>query len=371
MSLSQGGVRARGSASSWLIGTLGLAIGVVIALRVLIPSGMDPTIFLTLGEDSPAQVSYARDVLGDVATRHDFGHDGKFFFAQANDPWYLEPGENAAVLDRPSYRGQRMLYPMIAGGFGLFPPGVVVWSLLITNLLALGAGSFVAARLSERWGATPWLGLAVPLNIGLLFEVFIDGGGVVAYVCCLGALFALETRRPWLASVLFAAGALSREVMVLFAVGVFVLWWLDRRELPWRLVLTPLGAMAVWYVYLHVRLVGVSGVGGGTDNFTLPFVGFSQAIRSWISDPADLLYDVPLLVVIVAFVPLALRGRLPIAWGALPLVALATILSVNVWREPFDLTRVLAPVFTAAPFLFIVPERAEAVAHDDATRGRR
>jgi hypothetical protein len=135
-------------------------------------------------------------------------------------------------------------------------------------------------------------------------------------------------------------------------------------------VITPLLAMAVWYVYLHVRLAGVSGVGGGTEAFTLPFVGFSQAIRSWVRDPADLLYNLPLLAVIVAFVPLALRRRLPIAWGALPFVALATILSVHVLREPFDLTRVLAPVFTAAPFLFIVPIRAEAVARDNAARGR-
>lgn len=369
MSVSQGGVRSRGSASSWLVGTLGLAIGVVIALRVLIPSGMDPTIFLTLGEDSPVQISYARDLLGDVATRPDFGHDGKFFFAQANDPWYLAPEENAAVLDRPTYRGQRMLYPMIAGGFGLFPPDVVVWSLLITNMLALGAGAFLAGRLSEGWGARPWMGLAVPLNIGLLFELYIDGAGIVAYACCLGALYALEARRTLLASVLFAAAALSREVMVVFAVGVFVLWWIDRREMPWRLVVTPFLVMAVWYVYLHVRLAGVSGVGGGPEAFSLPFVGFSQAIRSWISDPADLLYNLPLLAVIVAFVPLALRRRLPIAWGALPFVGLATVLSVDVWREPFDLTRVLAPVFTAAPFLFLVPEGAEAV-HDNATQGR-
>ena len=69
VSLSQGGARTRGSASSWLVGTLGLAIGVVIALRVLIPSGMDPTIFLTLGEDSQARaglpvISWAMSLCG-------------------------------------------------------------------------------------------------------------------------------------------------------------------------------------------------------------------------------------------------------------------------------------------------------------------
>jgi hypothetical protein len=175
-------------------------------------------------------------------------------------------------------------------------------------------------------------------------------------MCCLGALYALVDERPWLAALMFAAAALSREVMVLFAVGVFVLWWLDRRELPWRLVVTPLVAMAVWYVYLHVRLAGVPGVGGGTETFAPPFVGFSEAFRSWVKDPTNLFYELPLLAVIIAFIPLAVRSRLLIAWGALPFVALATILSVNVWREPFDLTRALAPVFTAAVFLLFIPK---------------
>ena len=343
--------------SAWLVGGAGLAISVVIALRVLIPNGMDPTIFIALGEDAPVQAEYAVRLLGEVTTRHDLGHDGKFFFAQANDPWYLEPQQHAVVLDRPAYRGQRMLFPMIAGGFGLFPPGVVVWAMLVTNLLAMAIGAFLGAKLASSWGGSTWLGLWVPLNIGLLFELDIGGAGILAYVCCLGALYALVDDRTWLASLLFAAAALSREVMVLFAVGVFVLWWLDLRERPWRLVVTPLVAMAVWYVYLHMRLAEVSGVGEGTENFAAPFLGIFEAFRSWVRDPTDLLFNLPLLAIVIAFVPIALRSRLPIAWGALPFVALATILSVNVWREPFDLSRALAPVFTAVPFLIVIRRR--------------
>jgi hypothetical protein len=357
-------VTDRAEAPAWLVGAASLAISVVIALRVLIPNGMDPTIFIALGEDAPVQTEYALRLLGEVTTRHDLGHDGKFFFAQANDPWYLEPERHAVVLDRPAYRGQRMLFPMIAGGFGLFPPDVVVWSMLVTNLLAMAIGALLAAKLAASWGASTWLGLWVPLNIGLLFELDIGGAGVLAYTCCLGALYALVTERTWLASLLFAAAALSREVMVIFAVGVFVLWWLNRRELPWRLVITPLVAMALWYAYLHVRLAGVSGVGEGTENFAAPFLGIFEAFRSWVRDPTDLLFNLPLLTIVLVFVPIALRSRLPIAWGALPFVALATILSVNVWREPFDLSRALAPIFTAVPFLIVIQTRRTLLEHD-------
>lgn len=354
--------------SAWVVGVAGLAIGVVIALRLLIPNGLDPTVFLALGDDSPTQTAYARRLLGEVRTRRDLGHDGRFFFPQANDPWLLEPQQNAAMLDGPAYRSQRMLFPLIAGGFGLFPPSVVVWSMLITNLLATGLGAFVAARLALRWGASVWLGLAVPLNIGLIFELDIGGAGIVAYTCALAGLYALVAERIWPASLLFAAAALSREVMVAFVAGVFVLWWLDGRRSPWRIVITPLLAVAVWYVYIRLRLEGVSGAGGRTENFGPPFFGIYEALRSWVEDPGHLLVNAVLVTVVIAFIPLGLRSRLPIAWGALPFVALATVLSAEVLREPFDFSRALAPVFTAVPFLIMVPRRVRSHAHCSSER---
>lgn len=337
----------------WAVGAVGLAIGLMVVLRVLIPNGMDPTIFIALGEDSPALTRYAEELLGDPATRP-LGHDGKFFFAQANDPWHLRPGENAVVLDRPIYRGQRMLFPMIAGGFGLFPPHVIVWAMLLTNLLFLAIGAMLAARLALHWGASPWLGLSVPLNIGLLYEIWIGGAGVVAYVLCLGALYALAIERGWTAAILLAAAALTREVMLAFAVGVFLLIWIDERRLRWRLVLAPITAIAVWHVYIRLRLMGISGLGANWSIFAPPFTGMFEAIPSWAEDPVDLLASLAILAVVIGSLVVGLRRRLSIAWGAFPFIGLAILLSVEVWREPSDLSRALAPVLTAAPFLVAV-----------------
>ncbi len=341
--------------SAWLVGAAGLAIGVTIALRVLIPNAMDPTVFLALGEDSPIPTGYAQRLLGDVTLRRDLGHDGRFFFAQANDPWFLEPEVHAVVLDRPVYRAERMLFPMVSGGFGLFSPSVVVWAMLVTNLLAITIGAILAARLAAGWGATPWLGLWVPLNIGVLFELDIGGAGILAYTCCLGATYALVKDRIWLASTLFAAAALSKEVMVAYAAGVFILWWYDRRRYLWPIIVAPLAAMAVWTAYLWFRLDGIQGTGGNTGIFDLPFVGFVEAFRAWIQEPLNLLVSLVLVAVLVAFGPLALRGRLPVAWGALPFAGLVVVLSANILREPFDFSRAILPVFTALPFLIMVP----------------
>jgi hypothetical protein len=343
--------------SARLVGLTGLVIGVGLALRVLIPHGMDPSIFVAFGEDSRVQTEYARELLGEVTTRRDLGHDGKFFFAQANDPWYLAPEHHAVVLDRPLYRAQRMLYPMVAGGFGLFPPWIVPWAMLLTNLLAMAVGATVAARIAASWGLSPWLGLWVPLNPGLIFELDIGGSGVLAYVCCLAAVHALERERLGLASVLFAAGALSRESMVAFAAGVFVLWWLDRKRAPWPILVAPLVALAGWTAYLTTRLDGIEGVGGGTRNFSAPFVGLFTAFGGWLEEPLSLLVSITLLAIVLVFVPLAVRSRTSIAWGALPFAALLIVLHVNVLREPANFSRVIAPIFTAFPFVILARDR--------------
>jgi len=338
----------------WVVGVAGFAIGAAIVLRLLLPAGMDPTIFLAFGEDAPAQTAYGRALLGDVASRPGAGHDGKFFFIQANDPWYLDPERNADVLDLPLYRGERMLFPMIAGGFGWLPPGAIVWSLLATNLFVFAVGAALAARLASFWGATTWLGLSVPLNIGLLYELVIDGAGVLAYACCLAALFALFRERTGISSLLFTAAALSREVMLAFALGVFLLWWIERRKLPWLIVIAPVLALGVWTSYLVWRLAGISGTGTELTFLSPPFFGLVQAFGFWIRYPGQILDNVAMLALVLAFVPLAIRSRSPIAWGALPFVAMSVVLSIDVFLETPDLARVFAPVFTAAPFLHFV-----------------
>jgi hypothetical protein len=345
--------------AAWLVGLAGLMIGAAFALRIMLPYDMDPTVFLRLGDESPVQTEYARDLLGAAVSRHGFAHDGRWFFIQANDPLYLDPEEHAVILDRPVYRAQRMLYPAIGGGLGLFPPGTVVWSLLITNLITLAIGAALAAKLAVAWGLSPLLGLWVPLNPAMLFELEIGGAGIVAFTCCLAAVYALVKGRSGWAWIGFAAAVLTREVMILFAVGVFMALWLDGRRPPWSTVLAPVAALSVWHVYIRMQLTGILGAGGAQRSFSAPFVGIAEASRIWVQHPGRLLVNLGILIVLAVFVIAALRSRSLLAWGALPFVFLATVLSVNVWRETHDFVRALAPVFTAIPFLVRVGRQEE------------
>jgi hypothetical protein len=339
-----------------LVGGVGLLFGLVLAARGLLASDMDPSVFLAVGEEATVHIEYAERLIGDVATRSGPGHDGRFFFAQSNDPWFLDPDEHAIFLDDPRYRGQRMLYPMLASGFGVFPPEVVVWGMLVVNVFMLGIGSLVTARLSETWGGSPWLGFAFAANLGLVAELDFGGGGIVAMACVVAAVLALVQGRWFAAPVLFAAAAMAREVMILFAVGVVVGEWRAGRRPRWSWIVVPVVASLAWAAYLRWRLANVSGVGGVRPVFSPPLVGPFEAASAWLQDPRQLFVTVAIVLVLVGFAYRAIPSRSPLVWGALPFVPLSTILSAFVWGQYFDLARAVAPVFTAAAFLLFVDD---------------
>jgi hypothetical protein len=342
-------------------------VGAVIAgayvMVVLSGNGCDLTIFLAEGREAPIQTEYAEEVLGrPVAMRPSFGHDGKFFFAQANDPWYLNPRMHAAVLDLPVYRAQRMLYPTLAGGFGLFSPSVVVWSLVLVNVLTAGVGSALTAVLATALGQSRWVGVAFALNPGVIADLDINGGGVLALALAVGGALLLMRDRVNLASLALAGSILARETMLLFVAGAVVGFWLSRR----RWILTPLlvsaAAALVWRVYISNRLadLGLETLGGlpsnPVGNFTWqPLGGMLAAIPYWAANPAKFAFTAGLVLIMLLFVRRALVDRSIVAWAALPFVVLALFLAVFVWREPYDLARAVAPVFTAYPLLLFAP----------------
>jgi hypothetical protein len=171
-----------------LVGLVAVAFTSLMAVRVLSEVDWDATIFVAFGEDATPTREYAEQRLGDVSLRAAQGHDGKFFFVQAHDPWVIDPGTNAQVLDRPLYRSQRMLYPVLAGGAGMFGSEAIVWAMLVVNVIAMGVGTWAVALVAREMGGSPWWGLAFALNIGFFSEVNIGGAGVVAAAAAFGAV---------------------------------------------------------------------------------------------------------------------------------------------------------------------------------------
>ena len=335
-----------------VIGLIAMALISLFALRVLYSVDWDATVFTGFGEDETKTREYAEERLGEVFLRSGEGHDGKYFFVQANDPWLLEPEENIAVVDRPLYRSQRMFYPVLAGAGGAFEPNVIIWALLAINVLAMGAGTWATALVAQRMAVSPWWGLAFVLNIGFISELIIDGSGIVAAAAAFGAVALILSNRFRWGVVLLVLAALTREAMLITAVGCAWWLWRERGQLRKAIVVVsvPVAAVVVWGLYSRMRIGWAAGI-SQVKEIGLPFVGFARAVSTWIGDPVDVAIGFVLMALLVVFGARASKSRALVGWAFAGFVVLGLIMTERVWVNYFDITRAIAPLITAFALL--------------------
>ncbi|MEQ8841890.1 MAG: hypothetical protein RIB98_12995 [Acidimicrobiales bacterium] len=344
------------------VALVAFALAVLVSGWILVRNDNDPAMMLAFGVEAPRLVDHAEDVLGrDIPLLSGYGHDGRFFFLQALDPWVLEPDDGpATLLGRPLYRSQRMLLPMVSSGGGLVPDTWLPWTMLLTNLVSIGVGTAATARVAARRGATPWIGLAFAANIGVVIAMGIGAGGVIAFATAMLGIDQIERRRVWPAVAWFAAAALAREAMVFFAFGVALAEWRREGRMPLRFLFVP-GAVIAWAGYLRLRLPG----GSGSDEVIElgpPFRGFLDAADRWAFGglgTLDVVLPVLIAIAIAVVVRVAARELDPLAWGAAASAVLVVLLARPVWQNYYDISRAAAPILTAAIVVAFAPRPSD------------
>ena len=328
------------------VGLVGLVIGALLLTAVLVGNNGDPAVLLAIGSETPSR-EFTEDLIGrNVATRGSVGHDGRFFFAQAVNPLYIGDISNARYMDLELYRGQRMFFPLLIGLGGLAPAPAIPWLIAVVNIAAYGLGTAATTRLAEQAGGRAWWGLAFPFNAALLMSVLIGGAGVLALACVLAGTAALGDRRTRTAAILLTLGVMSREVMLLYVVGVVAYEWWRTRKPPLLLAAVPLVTYASWYGYMLIRLDYASPY-EGNGGLSFPFDGLISAASTWGDDPASMLTAGITLTICVLLVRQTWRDPSPLVAGSVGFVALALLLSDLVWKNAFDISRALAPIYTA------------------------
>ena len=347
------------SALSLVVAAVALLLASGIAVRVVADADWDVTVLAAFGEDDHSTRTYAEERLGEVFLRSDLGHDGRFFFVQSNDPWVTDPAENIDVVDRPLYRSQRMLYPVLAGGGGLLNAEAIIWSMIIVNVIAMGLGSWAVAQVAIEMGGSPWWGLAFVLNIGFISEMTIGAAGVVAGAAAFGSVALWMKDRTGWAVTLMTLAVLSREAMLVAALGTsWYLWKRGERRQAILATAVPATAATMWALYIRLRIGGGAGV-DQVEEIGLPFVGFAKAYGSWLGNPVDLAVALAMMLLFLLFVRRVLLSGELVGWAFVGFVALAILFTEQVWVSYFNITRAIAPVITAFVLLVFALSGAE------------
>ncbi len=323
---------------------VGALIGAMLFGLMLVESGGDVFIIAAIGQEDPELLTLIEDDLGrEIVTRPGPGHDGRMFVIQALDPFYQD--ELTASTDRPLYRGQRMLYPLVAGLGGALPLRFVPWGMALTHVLCFGFGTLALGRYAEHHGVNGWWGVSFALNPGLWAGIEIGGASTLALALGVaGILFLAKERTAW-AALAFAGSVLTREVMLIMVVGAVLQSFRSSRRLSIPVIAVPIGASAAWAIFLRTQITVEAVDVGVSTNFGLPFAGILDAAAVWSRSPSAVAFAIATIVVLVVVVVQAIRDPDLLVGAVAPFGLLLFVLTPAVLNATFDYSRAIAPAY--------------------------
>ena len=295
----------------------------------------------------------------------DAHYDGVYFYAIARDP--LGRGEAHTLIDRASYHYGHPGYgwlTWLASGGGI--PGAVPAALLAMTLLGLGVAAGAASVLARDVGMSPWWGLSVAVNPGLLLAVAVDTSETMGVAFALLALLAWSRERWLAAGVLIALGCFMKEPLLFVPAGLLVGEVLRRRAgaepdaASARSVALATGPVLYFGWVLYCRHVFGVFPSSQISQLSAPISGWLDTLRQAdglvrSTDFQSGMTTQALLLAVGAALALglvrALRTRTSVALVFVPIAALAFCTNWNVLLYPKDLIRTVALPLALLPFV--------------------
>jgi len=288
------------------------------------------------------------------------GYDGQFTYTVA---MLLDPEQVAPHLDRPAYRYQRILYPVVARWLSLGWSEAIPWMLLAIAVASAAFGTSALAMWMLDHGQWEGYALGFGLWVGLVASAGLFLHEAVAYALVALGWLALSDSRPVWGAIALSLALFAKETTLPFWVAGFVIrGTAPEQERNRRLWLAVGGAaFAAWQVWLW-RVFGEVGIGSGGAMSTpfelIPLMGFLRI--GGVSPEAlglFLLIFGPMVILPAIWGVVASLRRLRLDWFSAEAWALALngalILFVpfSTAREPLGLVR-LATGLVLAVLLF-------------------
>jgi hypothetical protein len=232
------------------------ALAFVLARRKLWAQG-DISRFILVGRHfaTPSQLP------PHVALAPTYGYDGQFYYRLALNPVNFSHIAYGIRVDQP-YRYMRIGYPWLTWLVSFGQHVLVPVMLVVINIVAIGAMGYLGGMFARQGGRHALAGLVLPAYFGLLTSLSRDTAEPLAAACLLGGLLAIRARRPVLAGLLLAYGALTRESVMVAVAALAIVdvigvirrrrpVWPGRDDVAWAL---PTAAFVAWQVVVKLAV---------------------------------------------------------------------------------------------------------------------
>jgi hypothetical protein len=221
-----------------------------------------------------------------VAVAPTYGYDGQFFYRLALNPVNFSHIAYGIRVDQP-YRYMRIGYPWLTWLVSFGQHVLVPVMLVVINIVAIGAIGYLGGMFARQGGRHALAGLVLPAYFGLLTSLSRDTAEPLAAACLLGGLLAIRARRPVLAGLLLAYGALTRESVMVAVAAVAIVDFIGvirrrrsvrpgRDDLAWAL---PTAAFVAWQVVVKVAVGRFPLLVDANGNTGSPFITPLKAVE--------------------------------------------------------------------------------------------
>jgi hypothetical protein len=320
--------------------------GLVLALQTFFvrQHGGDWAVLIRVGADKPHR-AHIEEELGPIVCLDALGHDGQINYLIARDPFCRhDTNVLLSVFDNPPYRYRRILYPLLAGGFGLFGARAVLLGLVFWLLLGAGLIAAASADLCSRWRVSGTAMVLVLLNPGTYLSAQVLTADALAAGLALGGVVLWFRQRQRTAALVLAAAVLVRETSLLVTLSLVLPLLAQRRIRPALFLAATSGLpWLAWSLWVRWAIPG----GNGLENLSPPFAGIIESIPLWrIQGPASVVFGGLSLLLVAAALPIAWRtpNRF-LCCSCLLWACLAVVLSRDVWGHPGNVLRSLLPLW--------------------------
>ena len=340
-----------------------LTTGTAVGLSLLITQAAGkPQLLLRVGSRNPLLAQIERE-LGHVST-DPIGHDGQFNYLIARDPFGR--GSTPAAISAfdgngPRYRYRRILLPLIAGGVGEFSGAWTLPALIALTALGIGLATLATADLAYQWSVNSGVAIAAMANA----SVFIASGLLTSEPFALGLALTgialmLRQQRAFGAMALAAAG-LTKETYALVPLALAAWSWQHQSPRSAAWCVASLIPLALWSAWVTAHFAGSSTAG----NIGIPFVGFLQGIRMWVTSEQEAIELFPAVLVLsalaIAIAAAVLRGGVT-RYLLVPWLVLAMCSTLTVWgkaNNPARVFTILWPLGLLSLGCARLPDRSE------------
>jgi hypothetical protein len=287
-----------------------------VVARLAVVAHGDASVFIVLGR---RYVTTPGSLPRGVPVTSGGGYDGQFYYRMALDPLNFKRTAFGIRFDTLS-RLERVGYPAIAWLLAGGRRSLIPETLIITNVIALGALGWGGGLLARDSGRHAMWGLVLAGYWGYLWSAGRDLTEITAAAFLVLGLYFYRRERTWPAGLLLLGAVLSKEtavyVVVVFAATRLVRLVMRRDPRPLGTIDTagglPLIGFAGWQLAIFASTGTLPLNGSGQANLGKPFVGIVDGLRQYLPDPfhvASLLWLGEFAVLAVLTIAAALSIR--------------------------------------------------------------